>query len=84
MDTWISIDERLPDEIGYYLAVVDKSVASLRQGPVEIQECYTTVKGNEIVVKFQDYVTHWQPLPEPPEQKPVHTQQEIDAWDSID
>ena len=40
---WISVKDEVPKEKGYYLAVVDKRIASSRQGVVEIQECYESV-----------------------------------------
>ena len=64
---WINVKDYLPKVKGYYLTVVDENVASKRQGVVEIQELYQSVKNREVVLKFQDYVTHWMPIPEPPE-----------------
>ena len=66
LSKWISVAERLPEMKGYYLSCVDELIASKRVGIIEIQECYESVSEQKVVLKFQDYVTHWMPLPEKP------------------
>lgn len=71
---WINIKHGLPEKAGFYLVNVDSVVASKARGTVEIGECYKTVdtKGMYEILKFHDYVTHWMPLPEPPQtEKPT-------------
>ena len=67
---WIDINDRFPEKTGFYIVNVDKSVASLSRGTVEIGECFHGVinKDNNLlqVIRFHDYVTHWMPLPSPP------------------
>ncbi len=62
-DEWVSVNERVPDKKGYYLTCVDERMASKRVGVVEINECYESISGQKVVLKFQDYITHWKPLP---------------------
>lgn len=58
---WISVEDSLPEKKGYYLVCVEKSFSST-SGHIEIGECYSDLGK----LKFRDYVTHWQPLPQPP------------------
>lgn len=66
---WIPVEEALPETAGFYLVIVDKSVASLKRGCVETSELYETVSIESMkpILKFHDYITHWQPLPTLPE-----------------
>lgn len=66
---WISVKDRLPEKKGYYLVVVTDDVASKLRGNIEISDCYETVRDNKVVLKFQDYVTHYMPLPTPPKEQ---------------
>lgn len=65
---WISVKDRLPENKGFYLVVVDEFFLSKHRGVVEVSECYQTVDltASKIILKFHDYITHWMPLPEPP------------------
>jgi hypothetical protein len=67
---WISVKDRLPEKTGYYLTVVDEIAASKTRGVIEIQDLYEGVDLHKMerILKFQDYVTHWMPLPEPPKE----------------
>ncbi len=61
---WKNVKDELPAKKGFYLVVVDQSVASKNRGPVEILDCYETVDSNmRPCLKFQDYVTHWMEIP---------------------
>lgn len=64
--TWIKVTDMLPEKEGYYLVVVEKSVASTNRGVIEISDCYKTVYTGKARLSFQPYVTHWMPLPTPP------------------
>ena len=59
---WISVDDRLPDEDGYYLCCIKSSLFPDRVY-IDILECD---KGSfEEGHIYTDTVTHWMPLPEP-------------------
>ena len=60
---WISVDDRLPEEDGYYLCCIKSSLFPDRVY-IDILECD---KGSfEEGHIYTDTVTHWVPLPEPP------------------
>ena len=60
---WISVDDRLPEEDGYYLCCIKSSLFPDRIY-IDILECD---KGSfEEGHIYTDTVTHWMPLPEPP------------------
>ena len=60
---WISVDDRLPEEDGYYLCCIKSSLFPDRVY-IDILECD---KGSfEEGHIYTDTVTHWMPLPEPP------------------
>lgn len=60
---WISVDDRLPAEDGYYLCCIKSSLFPDRVY-IDILECD---KGSfEEGHIYTDTVTHWMSLPEPP------------------
>lgn len=60
---WISVDNRLPEEDGYYLCCI-KSALFPDRVYIDILECD---KGSfEEGHIYTDTVTHWMPLPELP------------------
>ena len=60
---WISVDDRLPEEDGYYLCCIKSSLYPDRVY-IDILECD---KGSfEEGHIYTDTVTHWMLLPEPP------------------
>ena len=60
---WISVDDKLPEEDGYYLCCIKSSLFTDRVY-IDILECD---KGSfEEGHIYTDTVTHWMPLPEPP------------------
>ena len=62
---WISVDDRLPEEDGYYLCCIKSSLFPDRVY-IDILECD---KGSfEEGHIYTDTVTHWMPLPEPPKE----------------
>jgi len=59
---WISVKDRLPENDGLY--IVCKTVRGHRisfEAHWKGNEWLSVVKNNQL-----DYITHWQPLPEPP------------------
>ena len=66
---WISVEDRLPEESGYYL-IYQKS--DLWFGKVIQTARWNKTKrifrGAQAGC-FMEYVTHWMPLPEPPKMK---------------
>lgn len=65
---WNNVKDKMPDKLGFYLVVVTNDVASKLRGRVEISDCYEVadMENMKPKIKFQDYVTHWMPIPEPP------------------
>jgi hypothetical protein len=65
---WNNVNDKMPDKEGFYLVVITEDVASKLRGRVEISDCYKTVNISTMkeVLKFQDYVTHWDYMPELP------------------
>lgn len=60
---WISVEDRLPEEDGYYLCCIKSSLFPDRVY-IDILECD---KGSfEEGHIYTDTVTHWMQLPEPP------------------
>ena len=58
---WISVDERLPDENGRFLTVDKKG---------DMMVCYWEKHfGWFAMVCNKNAITHWMPLPEPPDMK---------------
>lgn len=58
-DEWISVDERLPERNGRYLAHCN----------IEGQSFICTLHYNKVLGFDSEIITHWQPLPEPPKMK---------------
>ena len=60
---WISVEDRLPEEDGYYLCCIKSSLFPDRVY-IDILECD---KGSfEEGHIYTDTVTHWMPMPQPP------------------
>lgn len=60
MCDWISVKEKMPEEIGDYLTYIQKPLFNLFYRDV------LTFGGECGFLDQGKYVTHWQPLPEPP------------------
>ena len=60
---WISVDDRLPEEDGYYLCCIKSSLFPDRVY-IDILECAKSSFEEGHI--YTDTITHWMPLPEPP------------------
>jgi len=64
---WISVEDRLPDENGPVLVVVNGCVEE--RGFIGFMpDKKTPLWGRSRWADDWDYVTHWMPLPEPPKE----------------
>ena len=60
---WIAVEDRLPEEDGYYLCCIKSSLFPDRVY-IDILECdKSSFEEGHI---YTDTVTHWMPLPDPP------------------
>ena len=69
---WISVKDRLPEEYGNYLAVVDGEVTECTySGPFikGIITGWSTCEANGLKWLRDEHVTCWMPLPEPPKEE---------------
>ena len=70
MSEWINVKDRLPNELGYYLVACNK----FKYGLANARE-YAVMHCNPLEIMVHrgfscdagTAVTHWMPLPEPPE-----------------
>jgi len=71
---WISVKDRLPETKGWYLVSVCPEIVSMNRPIIEISDFYDGVDLNNgtRILRFQDYVTHWMPLPAPPTETPTN------------
>ena len=65
---WVSVDDRLPDESGAYLGVVDGEVMEVNYSPKTkgLICVWSTCNADGFTPLTDSQVTHWMPLPEPP------------------
>ena len=61
MSEWISVEDRLPDDVGYYIVATVFSYAPVRTGH------FKRNSDNPWAYFQPGEITHWMPLPEPPE-----------------
>lgn len=66
---WISVDERLPEESGYFLVYISRESEGFRVQAYYYCEDDTWENGDTMASSEYYGVTHWMPLPEPPETK---------------
>lgn len=67
MDKWISIDEKLPDKEGYYVVFHQWYVRDANRNREFTVTTSDVTWYSELSGFGDDTVTHWLPLPEPPE-----------------
>ena len=68
MSEWISVKDRLPEERGSYLVFEPEFIDSeLASWSVLVARYYETDKTFNYNFQVLSNVTHWMPLPEPPE-----------------
>ena len=69
---WISVKDRLPEEYGNYLAVVDGEVTECTYSRPFIKGIingWITCNANGFKWLRDEHITHWMPLPEPPKEE---------------
>ena len=69
---WISVKDRLPEEYGNYLAVVDGEVTECTYSGPFIKGMingWSTCNANGLKWLRDEHVTYWIPLPEPPKEE---------------
>ena len=62
---WVSVDERLPDEDGFYLCVVQIGAIDKIKSVTKVG-FENRVTGGYFRLGDWQSVTHWMPLPQPP------------------
>lgn len=60
---WISVEDRLPDGIGFFFCIVVKENSVVLEGMFNTK---TKRFQNRDFSEFNHNITHWMPLPEPP------------------
>ncbi len=79
MSEWISVDERLPEELGKYICYFsDGSIETYDFEGLDDGRYGITDVGVGFEATKDWHVTHWMPLPEPPKKPEVqfNTKQE--------
>ena len=69
---WISVKDRMPEEYGNYLAVVDGEVTECTYSGPFIKGMingWSTCNANGLKWLRDEHVTYWIPLPEPPKEE---------------
>jgi len=62
---WISVEERLPEKSGHYLAVMNGKTGEAYYG----HESHIWLDPCEEWENWTRFVTHWMPLPQPPKEE---------------
>ena len=69
---WVSVNDKLPEEYGNYLAVVDGEVTECTYSGPFIKgmiKGWSTCNANGLTWLRDEHVTCWMPLPEPPKEE---------------
>ncbi len=69
MTDWISVEDRLPEEFGFYIVSwMNGNLTVIGEGAFAYGEQWLVPIYNEDIKITSEYpeVTHWQPLPDPP------------------
>ncbi len=66
---WISVDERLPEESGYFLVYISRESEGFRVNAYYYCEDEMWENGDTMASSEYFGITHWMPLPEPPKMK---------------
>ena len=61
MSKWISVKDRLPEKIGYYICCLDN-------GTIKVCKWIYGIRNGMWDNPNWTTVTHWMPLPEPPKE----------------
>lgn len=67
-EQWISVEDRLPEESGYYLTLLTMERYMVLHFSKKHRKfnCYDTLELSDLIPIEE--VTHWMPLPEPPKE----------------
>lgn len=69
MGEWISVKDRLPDELTPVLVFTEADTEqNIGMGFLESGKWIDGYSGRGIMMMQQDLVTHWMPLPKPPKE----------------
>lgn len=68
MGEWISIKERLPEELTEVMVFMEATPQGVFMAFLENGKWLDGYSGKGIVLMQQELVTHWMPLPEPPKE----------------
>lgn len=66
MTEWISVKERLPEELTEVIAFTEGTGQGVSMAFMENGMWLDGYSGRGIILLQQELVTHWMPLPEPP------------------
>lgn len=62
---WVSVKDRLPEKEGFYIIYAESADAN---SPLIKQVWFNSKRRFEIVEIWENALTHWQPLPNPPKE----------------
>lgn len=68
MADWISVKERLPEELTHVIVFMEATEQGVCVAFIENGKWLDGESGHGIVFMQQELVTHWMPLPEPPKE----------------
>lgn len=66
---WISVKDRLPDELTPVIAYTEASEQGVGMAYIECGKWMDGYSGRGITMIQQELVTYWMPLPEPPKEE---------------